>query len=276
MSNIYPTLKTFELEWQKHDLKGNTWGMTQEIRKAHFLKYMNWSESETKGKIVLDAGAGTGQLTCSIATLGCDVIGADLTPSVVRGWKNRKIYAKEFSSNVHIIQANLLQPPFKKNIFDGVHSSGVLHHMPSTYEGFKVLAPLVKPKGSFFVHLYKEGYRDLALLPFVRANWAKADCENLRKFTPKMNKRLLYGLIYIYVVTFYVFYKLAAILRNKKINEVIGNRVTSIFDCLAPSYQWKHNPEEVSNWYKEFDFSEIIDTTTYDVEALGFNLTGIK
>jgi 2-polyprenyl-3-methyl-5-hydroxy-6-metoxy-1,4-benzoquinol methylase/uncharacterized protein YbaR (Trm112 family) len=273
---INPTLERFEKEWAEHRLEEKTWGFDQETRINQSLRYLGLTKDEIKGKLILDAGAGTGQLTCSMSLLGCEIVGIDLSPSVIRGWKSRAVYAKSKAANVHIIQGNLLQPPFRKEIFDGIMSQGVLHHTPDTKLAFDLLAQLVRKRGTMGVWLYKttEGYL-LPLIPFSRSNSTTLRSSTLRKITPKMPPSLLYSLLYIYATIFQGFYSLNALVRRRVHNQSIKERVTSLFDTLAPPYVWSHTPQEVSEWFKAKGYVEIRDTSIPN-DPEGFCITGVR
>ncbi len=286
MNYIYPTMKRFEVEWEKHSLEDKTWNLNQDERIEKYVDYMGLKRESFKDKLFLDAGAGTGQLVCSIAQqLNCDIIGFDIQPSIEKGWLQRKKYAGNNYHRVHIIQANVMHPPFKAKTFDGIHSSGVLHHTPNTQNAFNCLINLVKNKGTLSVWLYRqynklyEKYKFqhemlIPVIPFVSNDFFMLSGRKLRKHTTKMPPRLLYFLVYVYVVYIQLFYKLNALIRRKAHPQSIKERVTSIYDVLAPIYSWYHAQEDVISWFKEAGYEEIRET---DFEnEFGFNLSGIR
>ena len=273
---IEPTMKRFEKEWSEHKIEERTWGLDQKTRLEHTLRYLNWTSEQMKGKLVLDAGAGTGQLTCSIATLGCEVIGVDLSPAVARGWHSRDRYAGERKDYVHFVQGDLMNPPFKKDVFDGIVSSGVLHHTPDTKKAFDAISPLAKIGGAMGVWLYNFADDGLVpLIPFVTAPWAILKWSSARKVTTKMPPGALYASIWIYSSIFNAFYSANAVLRNKKHNQSVRERTTSLFDSLAPPYVWRHTPEEVTEWFEENGYGNVINTSLPD-DVSGFCMTGIR
>jgi ubiquinone/menaquinone biosynthesis C-methylase UbiE/uncharacterized protein YbaR (Trm112 family) len=275
---ILPTLKRFEKEWKEHELTTTTWGLQQQERVEYLLTSMAITKEYLAGKLILDAGAGTGQLTCSYATLGCEVVGVDLSPSIVRGWKERKKWAGKNFSNVTIIQANIMQLPFKEKTFDAISSLGVLHHTPNTRAAFNALTPFVKPGGVLGVWLYlktKESY-SLPLLPFVAAKRLALNYDKLRKITTKMPPKLLYSLLTVYTSYFHLAYKINEFIRGKKHRQTIKERVTLLFDSYAPPYVWRHEPAEVIEWFKASGFHDIKDTTLPIDYTIGFHIRGIR
>lgn len=272
---ILPTLKRFEKEWSNHELEDNTWGWSQIERIEKVKEYMGWSADEFKGKLILDAGAGTGQLTSTIAKyLDCEIIGLDLTPAVARGWKEKEKWAGENHLRVHIVQGDINNPPFKDETFDGVHSSGVLHHTPNTKNAFDSIVPLVKENGKLAVWLYKPIKSGLPIIPFVKSDKLTIDTDKLREFTPKINPNILYSSLFVYSSVFHLFYKINEAIRGKKHDQTIKERVTSLFDTYAPPYVFRHTEEEVKDWFEESGFKDI--EITDKENEVGFNTSGIR
>lgn len=270
---ILPTLRSFEKEWASHDLDDNTWGWSQTERIEKVKEYMNWSENDFKGKLILDAGAGTGQLTCSMAKyLDCEVVGMDLAPTAARGWMEKEKWAGKNHLKVHIVQGDVNHPPFNERAFHGVHSSGVLHHTPDTRKAFSAIAPLVKENGRLAVWLYRPIEGGIPTIPFVKSKAFLISDKTLRKITTKMNPDVLYSSLYVYSSIFHTFYKANELVRGKKHNQTVKERVTSLFDTLAPPYDFKHTEEEVRGWFEEDGFENI---GISDVENKnGFNTYG--
>lgn len=128
---LAPTMARFGKEWGEHPIEEDTWGLDQSTRLEHALKYLGWRRDEAAGRLILDAGCGNAKLTCGMATWGAEVVGLDLSPGVVRGWRQRRRWAGEHASRVHVLQADLARPPFRRAVFDGIHSTGVLHTRPT-------------------------------------------------------------------------------------------------------------------------------------------------
>jgi SAM-dependent methyltransferase len=113
-----------------------------------FLRSMDVSESDLPGKALLDAGCGDGRFTSSLAELGMETVGVDLSEGVDIG------YAQNRSPLVHYVQGDLLKPPLRKASFDYVWSFGVLHHTRDTRRAFRECAERVRADGRLFVWLY--------------------------------------------------------------------------------------------------------------------------
>ncbi len=196
------------------------------------------------GKVVLDAGCGTAKLTCGMATWGGEAVGLDLAPAAVRGWRQRGSLAGARGGHVHVVQGDVMRPPFRDASFDGVHSSGVLHHTPDTRHALAAVGALVKPGGSLAVWLYHHGPPTrVPWLPFVRARWAAVPESFLRPWTTRLPPRILFALIHTYALAFHAFYSMGARLRGTRHEQTARERATSLFDSLAPPFVWRHRPE---------------------------------
>ena len=60
--------------------------------------------------------------------------------------------------NIHIIQADIMNLPFRRRVFDLIFSEGVLHHTPHTQSAFNSLLKHLAPGGEMAFYVYqKEG-----------------------------------------------------------------------------------------------------------------------
>ena len=105
--------------------------------------------SSFKDRFVLEAGCGSGRNLIMAAKAGAkEVIGIDISGSVKIAYEKTKDYP-----NIHIIQADILKPPFRE-VFDIIFSVGVLHHLPDPEEGFLELINCLKSGGIMAVSVY--------------------------------------------------------------------------------------------------------------------------
>lgn len=116
-------------------------------------QFLSWirpvKNSFFKKKVVLDAGCGSGRhLIIASRFSPKTLVGIDLSDSVELAFAKTKD-----NPRIHILQADILNPPFKKS-FDYIYSIGVIHHLPNPKEGFKRLTRLLKPKGAISAWLY--------------------------------------------------------------------------------------------------------------------------
>jgi ubiquinone/menaquinone biosynthesis C-methylase UbiE/uncharacterized protein YbaR (Trm112 family) len=270
-----PTLRRFEKEWLSHDTAGRTWGLNQEARVGKYLEYMGLDRAEHTGRFFLDLGAGTGQLTCTLCrVLGGVHVGLDLSAGPTQGEAAKSRWAGAAASRCHFVQANLMTPPLRPESFDFVHASGVLHHTPDTRAAFAAAARLVRPGGKLGVWLYRPSETWLPLLPLVRSRRLALRVSTLRRFTPRLPPASLYAALFLHAALFHACYKANEALRGRPHRQTVRERVTSLFDSLAPTYVHHHTPKEVRSWFTAAGFVDVVETDQEN--PAGFNLRGTR
>jgi SAM-dependent methyltransferase len=127
-----------------------------------YLEGTNLSLSDFEGKTILDAGCGSGKFAAITGNLpNVRLLAMDLSESVEVAFE----VTRELP-HVHIIQADILNPPLRSASFDLVYSIGVLHHTYDPSGSFKALSAFLKPSGSFFFWLYAKERNGLYLTLF--------------------------------------------------------------------------------------------------------------
>jgi SAM-dependent methyltransferase len=109
-------------------------------------------ESIPGDAIVLELGCGTGQLSLFLAGADRTVVGADLSrPSLDLAREAADRYGL---TDVHFVETDLRAPGLRRDAFDVVICSGVLHHTHDPRTAFACVARLVRPGGVLVVGLY--------------------------------------------------------------------------------------------------------------------------
>jgi SAM-dependent methyltransferase len=191
-------------------------------------------------ELVLDAGCGTGDLTAELANSHSQVqlVGMDFSETI---YENARKHAK--TTNIDWICGDVSNPPFKKMVFDGVYSSGVLHHTSNTRQAFGAVSNLIKSEARFFVWLYPLPH-ETRNPRYWRFYYRIRDWLFLGvgHYLPS---RLLAALLRVFL--------LPALLRGR----AFYNSLTFVlFDDIAPKYQYRHSKSEVETWYREENFRE--------------------
>lgn len=108
---------------------------------------------------ILVAGCGTGQnaITTAQRFAGASVLAVDLSLASL-GYAKRKTLELGLDS-IEYRQADILALADLPERFDLIECSGVLHHLEDPFEGWRVLASLLKPGGFMRVGLYSEAGR---------------------------------------------------------------------------------------------------------------------
>lgn len=245
--------KSFSRQWQIYREGDATWFKDdQGLRKREFLFNLQTTPEELSNSTVLDGGCGNGELTRSFAEYGPEVVAMDFSRSVEGA--RRRLFEKGFevSHKVHHLQGNVLELPLLARSFDMVHTSGVLHHTPSTYRAFRSIGRAVKPGGKLYVQLYRR-----------RPTWIHVVNATLRAVTTRMPMGLLYGLCYAATPLHSALSRLMHRLRGEAAppRATARERAVQMFDNYSPKYQYRHTVPEIMDLFRSEGFEDLKDVT---------------
>jgi SAM-dependent methyltransferase len=245
---------SFSRQWSAFRPEDRTWNTAATERLRRFPGQVNLSASALAGSIILDAGCGNGALSNELTQLGCDVVAADISTSVREA-------SKRFHDNsrLHFVEADLMTPPFRSEVFDVVFSGGVLHHTANTRAAFTALARTVAPGGSFYVWLYRPVSGKLLALKL-----------GLRPTISRLPGSLRYSLVLALLPQSMLRHYLR-VLRHREPRMRWRERLVVMLDSLTPRYRWTHTPDEVEGWFRALGFVEVTQT---DYGEWGFGMVG--
>lgn len=101
---------------------------------------------------VLDAGCGTGEYALWFAEEGARVTGIDLSTGSLE--EARSFAESAGVDAVRFEERSVLDTGFEEDSFDFVYCTGVLHHTPAPFRGFRELCRVLRPGGKILVSLY--------------------------------------------------------------------------------------------------------------------------
>jgi 2-polyprenyl-3-methyl-5-hydroxy-6-metoxy-1,4-benzoquinol methylase len=245
--------RSFRLQWAMYQEGDATWFKDdRDLRKREFLYNLDTTPEELASSTVLDGGCGNGELTRSFAEYGPEVVAMDFSRSVEGA--RRRLFEKgiSVSHRVHYLQGNVLEPPLLARSFDMVHSSGVLHHTPSTYRAFRSISKTVKPGGKLYIQLYR-----------MRPAWIHAVNVTLRAVTTRLPMGLLYRLCYLASPAHAAMSRLMHRLRGEAAppKATARERAVQMFDNYSPKYQYRHTVPEILELFRSEGFEDLRDVT---------------
>jgi len=135
---------------------------------------------------IVEVGCGTGQTSLFLARGARTVVGIDLTQaSLTLAAAAAKRYGV---TQATFVGSNLLRPGLKRQSFDVVYCSGVLHHTRSPRRAFHAIVQLARPGGIIVLGLYNV----FARMPLrLRRLIARATGYRLIPFDPVLRDRAL-------------------------------------------------------------------------------------
>lgn len=241
---------------------GNQWQKTVRLKMSRFLSPVIFfdfiaplKEDVFRGKIVLDAGCGSGRFTEILLSHGAAiVVGVDLSSSVEVAFEATRQY-----ENALIIQASLFELPVH-SIFDYILSIGVLHHTPNPKEAFGSIASTLKRGGAISVWVYGRENND----------WIINILNPLReKITSRLPRNVLWSLSYLFAMVMYLPLKLiykpaGQILALKWTRKILfyfdymyfmsqfnfDEIALIVFDHLVPTLSHYISLEELKMWFE--------------------------
>ncbi len=242
------TQEAFHMQWTQWSSEERIFGRTlddmdQEIR--GILAGAGLKPDDLRGRLVMEGGFGHGRYLEVFARYGATVFGIDLTRAGVQAAQRR---LNEYP-NVHLVQGDVLHPPFERDVFDLVHSCGVIHHTPNTRMAFHTLAERVRPGGHYSIWVY----------PFFKPKVFEAMMRLLRGITLHLPLPLVVACSYLPVPFVRLF---------RRSPKTWSQSAQVWFDFFSPPYRTHHTPEEVQRWFKEEGFEHMAFVST-PVGAIG-------
>ena len=257
------TGESFAYEWLRYDVD------LEKEDKEVFLRDSQIPEESFEGKVILDVGCGMGRYTRIADKMGGEIVGVDLSQSVLKAYQ-----VTRDNPFVHIVQGDILHLPFWGKRFDIIYSLGVLHHTPDTRQSFLSLPKYLKRGGIISIWVYGTAgkFCDFKTNPLrgdrqqytkgtvaKRLHWVVVYLREwifnaVRLFTTRMHVPLLYFLCYPLAAVGRVpllKYLTPSVHKNWKV------RLQENFDWFSPQYQSHHTKEEVLSWFKETGFDDI-------------------
>lgn len=231
-------LASFGLQWNRYEVAHD------DEDRATFEAKTGFTLSELDGKRILDAGCGGGRYCKVAAEAGASVFGADHSSAVEK--------ASSLCShleNLRLVQGDLKKLPFPDESFDLAFSIGVMHHDSDTRAVFDAVARMVKPGGKLAVWLYRlNTWPQEVLNNFLRRRTTKMAPEKLE---PWCRLGAFFGGIPL------VKQSLSKVI-NFSTHLNWENRVCDTFDWYAPAYQYHHTTEELSGWFRDAGYDDLI------------------
>tara|TARA_B100000212_G_scaffold53002_1_gene34701 strand:+ start:10976 stop:11959 length:984 start_codon:yes stop_codon:yes gene_type:complete len=251
------------------DSKNNTTDRLNTI-----LQRTNWNKEFFKDKLILECGCGAGPDTEILLSLGAKVVAVDIAGLDIA----RKNLGNH--ENLLLLQADITNLPFSKEIFDIVWCHRVLQHTPKPKDTLKHILKFKKKEGYIFIHSYAKTLPQLLSWKYFLRPLTKNMNDNflyrlvekitpplfyftcfLRKIPPEIIGKILFKISqFIIPIRNYRFIDKFS---NKDNNFIIEYAIHDTFDALSPKYD---SPTSKRNLIKIANQS---DVKNFEVINLG-------
>lgn len=232
-----------------------------DLSAKRFWSETGWSKENLKGKWVLDAGCGAGRFLDVSSMSEAEVVGIDISNAIDAAQKN--LPERE---NVHYIQANIYDLPFRPETFDYCYCIGVIQHTPNPPESLRSIAETVKKDGEIAVTIYerRKWYTKLFSKYWLRPITKRMSKEKLLKavqgvmpvafpLTDVLFRIPLLGKAFVFMIP------IANYVHEKQLNrdQRYAWAVLDTFDMLSPQFDLPMNQAEASKSLAEAGIKKI-------------------
>jgi ubiquinone/menaquinone biosynthesis C-methylase UbiE/uncharacterized protein YbaR (Trm112 family) len=262
-ADVQKAQDTFSYEWKMFRFGERNWGQDIEHRKQLFLDALGASPDDLRGKLILDAGCGSGALAIEMArSFGMEVLALDLAFGIEQAYQHND------NPYVHFVQGSVLDLPVQEQRFDYLYCAGVLVATPDTGAGFREIIDTLRPGGRCFIWVYhpiKSRFYGKSTPKLAIYNWIRVN------ITSKLPIRVQYGL-YLTWIPFFLAKQSAEVRMGRRSTRLTWReKMQSFFDFFSPKYQNRHDPAEVSEWFADSGFESV---TVCNIGAEGFGVRG--
>jgi len=284
------TEKAFSSKWKRYykNYQAKKW---YDFTEKWFLERFGWKNVSLFNRFlktrhfILDAGTGVGNSAKRFSPSPNSLVFAvDASDSIEFAYEK---YGN--ISNVHFIQADLLQLPFKRKFFDFICADQVIHHTKNTKLAFKSLVKHLSLNGIISIYVYnKKGpVREFAD-DYIRKRTTKMsekDClefsENIallgkslsnvkKNITISKDIPILNIKAGTYDIQRFIYWHFLKCFwaDDNDFHRSVGVN----FDWFYPKYAWRHSSKEVKKWHVD----EKLKIIHFKEIESGINVTGKK
>ena len=218
---------------------------------------------------VLEVGSGSGFNTCFISQ-HCKgkVFAVDISDAAAVTFAKTRNFA-----NCAVIRADLMDTPFRDELFDLIIADGVLHHTPDTEAAVRALYRKLRPGGDFFFYVYKKmgaarqfcdqsirrQFKQLSPEACLAACRALTELgRELSRLDAKITLSQPVEVLGIpagtHDVQRLIYYNFVKCFWNEAFDFETNNMIN--FDWYHPQDAWQHTTEEVVGWLKSLGVKE--------------------
>ena len=247
--------ESFGLQWNRFASTQIDSKVGTDRSEIRFREETLWGERDLTGKLVLDAGCGSGRFSEIALKLGASLIAVDYSSAVEASRQNLTAPDKL------IVQGDLAALPMLDQTFDYIYCIGVLQHTSEPARIVKELLRCLKIGGEITLTFYENSswhvlwYSKYVIRPLTKRlpkalllkiiERTSSVWFPLTSFLFSLPGNLSRGFRFLIPIANYVEYKYT----NPKIAR--DEAILDTFDMLSPSYDKPIKKSEIQSWISE-------------------------
>ncbi len=231
--------------------------------------------SDLRDQLILDVGCGFGRHMHVAAEAGAEIVGVDLSGGVDVAWRNNRIHPR-----CHVVQADILDQPFRQSAFDIVWSFGVLHHMPNPRAGFEAIVPFARQDGGRVV-IWVYGYRGMAFT--YRLSHMRTLHRLTRRMSGRGRVRMSKAIAALLSAGYWEPLRVASWLGLRRLVKRLPltdhieqgwlSRVSAVHDRLSTPITHFHDRDELTEWFEQCGLAGVV---VEDTDRRGWRAYGTR
>lgn len=245
---------SFGLQWNRFAKTQLDSAVGTNRSRDRFIRETLWNENQLGGKLVLDAGCGSGRFSEIALELGARLIAIDYSSAVDATSENL------YSEDLLIVQGDLANLPIPSESLDFVYCIGVLQHTKNPEKIVTELLRCLKTGGEITLTFYENSswhvkfYAKYLIRPLTKrlpnkfllnfiedTSWIWFPITNFLFRLPRSISRFFR---FIIPIANYVEY---SYLQNQ---DARAEAILDTFDMLSPSFDTPIKKSEILNWVK--------------------------
>ncbi|MCX6082991.1 MAG: methyltransferase domain-containing protein [Chloroflexi bacterium] len=265
---------SFGLQWNRFAKTQVDSALKTNRSRDRFIHETLWDESQLRGKLVLDAGCGSGRFSEIALNLGAQLVAIDYSSAVDAASENLN------TENLLIVQGDLAELPIPDESLDFAYCIGVLQH---TKEPDRIVAELLrclKPGGELTLTFYENSSWHVKLYAkyLIRPLTKRIPNELLLNFIDRSSSiwfpitSFLFGLPHPISRAFRFLIPIANYVEfNYTTKEAArAEAILDTFDMLSPSYDNPIRKSEILKWISSSKFKVAQLDATSDSGTMRF------
>jgi len=224
-----------------HVLEEKKWKCRDYIKRRvkTLLDHLEISPEDLKGKKILDAGCGGGQLACKLSSFNCDVVvGIDICRIITRAFDNCR------RKSVHYVRGDIMNIPIREKYFDVIYCLDVFPILPNPEKAFDNLSRLIREGGVLFITFINSN-SDILFWKIMYPTW---------RILSRLPLSIQDVLSYLFAVCFVL---VSSFKRRKFSKNFFNEGRVLYYDMFGQGYYYTEDPKEVRKWFIKNGFRKI-------------------